>query len=217
MDTDKTGPKIERLYNGAVIRSLDYVPVLEPEEAIEDVVVREMFELLQHITGTSFTVDHMQRTPERFVRMLRELTTPDAFEFTTFDNTEGLDEMIALTKIPFYTLCAHHIVPFYGYAYVAYIPQNRIAGLSKIPRTVKALAKGLKVQENLTVEIADFLEAKLEPLGVAVVLKAEHLCMAMRGVQAAGVLTTTSAMRGVFADHSRTAKAEFMAGINDSR
>lgn len=214
---NREGPSAQTLYNGTVTRSIDYVDLRapQPDEDVNALIVREMMELLQHITGTNFLEhEHMQRTPERFVNMLRELTTPEVFEFTVFDNTQGLDEMITLEGIPFYTLCAHHIVPFFGYAHVAYIPQNSIAGLSKIPRAVKALAKGLNVQENLTVDIADFLEAKLEPLGVAVVLKAEHLCMAMRGVQAPGVITTTSAMRGVFADHARTAKAEFLGGIN---
>jgi GTP cyclohydrolase I len=146
--------------------------------------------------------------------MLKELTTPESFNFTVFDNTSGLDEMITLEKIPFYTLCAHHIVPFYGHAHVAYVPDGSIAGLSKFARAVKAMARKLTVQEELTSEIADFLEEKLNPQGVAVVLRAEHLCMAMRGAQAPGVITTTSAMRGVFADHSRTAKAEFLAAIN---
>jgi GTP cyclohydrolase IA len=157
--------------------------------------------------------DHRADTPKRFVHALKQLTTREEFKFTVFPNTESGSEMITLGPIPFYTLCAHHVVPFFGQAWIGYIPDKSIAGLSKFSRTVKYFAKGLWVQEELTTEIADFLEAKLDPLGVAVVLKAEHMCMAMRGVETAGVITTTSAMRGVFSDHSKTAKAEFMEGI----
>ena len=156
--------------------------------------------------------DHRENTPHRFVQALRQLTEREEFNFTTFDN-QGIDEMVTLGPIPFYTLCAHHIVPFYGNAWIGYVPNTLIAGLSKFPRAVKYLAKGFWVQEELTNEIADFLEAKLEPHGIAVMVKAEHMCMSMRGVQQPGVVTTTSAMRGVFADHGRTAKAEFLHAI----
>jgi GTP cyclohydrolase IA len=169
---------------------------------------------LQMATGESFESDHMRRTPARFVAMLQELTVPEPFNFTVFDNAGGLDEMITLYNIPFYTLCAHHVIPFYGKAHIAYVPDGSIAGLSKFARTVKMFSRQLTVQEEMTVAIADFLEEKLSPKGVAVVLEAEHLCMAMRGIQAPGVVTRTAAMRGVFADHGRTAKAEFLDGIN---
>jgi GTP cyclohydrolase I len=164
-------------------------------------------------TWSSTPEDHRAETPARFVNMLRQMTTRDPeFKFTTFDH-EGPSEMITLGPIPFYTLCAHHVVPFFGSAWIGYVPDRKIVGLSKIPRTVKWLAKGFWVQETLTTEIADYLEDRLDPLGVAVVLEAEHMCMAMRGVEVAGVTTRTAAMRGVFSDHSRTAKAEFMEGI----
>jgi len=157
--------------------------------------------------------NHREDTPVRFINALRQLTEREEFNFTTFDN-DGIDEMITLGPIPFYTLCAHHVVPFYGNAWVGYVPDGRIAGLSKFARAVKYVAKGFWVQEELTRELADFLEHKLEPKGVAIVMKAEHMCMAMRGVQQPGVITTTSTMRGVFADHSRTAKAEFLHNVN---
>lgn len=160
--------------------------------------------------------DHTQGTPDRFVSALIELTTREPFTFTTFPNN-GNDEMITLSPIPFYTLCAHHIVPFFGNAYVSYVPDERIAGLSKFARAVKWAAKGFWVQEDLTSEIADLLENELSPRGVAVLLEAEHMCMAMRGVAQPGVITTTSAMRGVYADHERTAKAEFMETIRRYR
>jgi len=157
---------------------------------------------------------HHQDTPLRFAKMLQDLTSKEEFNFTTFDNTEKVYDMVVLGPIPFYTLCAHHIIPFFGNAYVAYVPQDKIAGLSKFARAVKSISKGLWAQENLTHEIADFLEARLNAQGVAVVMKAEHLCMAMRGVQQPGVITTTSAVRGVFADHEKTAKQEFMSFVN---
>lgn len=156
--------------------------------------------------------NHRTKTPARMVKMLREMTTREDFEFTTFEAKS--QDMITLGPIPFYSLCAHHTAPFFGNAYVGYVPEGRIAGLSKFARTVKERAKGFWVQEELTHDIASFLNVHLEdPKGVAVVLRAEHLCMAMRGVQQPGVVTTTSAMLGVFGDHTRTAKAEFMSII----
>jgi GTP cyclohydrolase I len=169
--------------------------------------------LLQRTTGLDIAGEHGAETPTRFAAMLRDMSTREEFKFTTFDNVEGVDEMITIMDIPFYTLCNHHVIPFYGKAHIAYIPNKSIAGLSKFGRAVKNIAKGLWVQELLTKDIADFLEGKLDPLGVAVVLQAEHMCMTMRGVQMPGTQTVTSAMRGVFADHDRTAKAEFMALI----
>ena len=158
---------------------------------------------------------HREDTPRRFVAALRQLTEREEFNFTTFPSTG--DEMVTLGPIPFYTLCAHHIVPFYGRAWVSYVPSNRVAGLSKFARAVKYVAKGFWVQEELVQELADYLEAKLAPKGLGVVMEAEHMCMAMRGVETAGVLTTTAAMRGVYADHSKTAKAEFMSIIQQTR
>lgn len=174
--------------------------------------------LLQRTTGLDVNSEHGSETPKRFVKMLRDMTTRDAeFKFTTFANEDKVDEMIAQANIPFYTFCNHHVVPFFGVAHVAYIPNKTIVGLSKLSRTVVHLAKGLHVQELLTVEIADYLEAKLDPLGVGVVMEAEHLCMAMRGAKIADVPTVTAAMRGVFSDHTKTAKAEFMAHIERHR
>src|SRR5690606_13248912 len=119
-------------------------------------------------------------------------------------------DMIVLAPIPFYTFCAHHLAPFYGHAMIGYVSDERIAGLSKFARAVRYIAKGFWVQEEMTHALADFIEENLSPLGVAVIVQAEHLCMAMRGVQQPDVITTTSSMRGVFADHNKTAKAEFM-------
>lgn len=173
-------------------------------------------ELLMRLPGWNDVPEHHRRdTPRRFVHMLEEMCTPTDYDerFTVFTNDDGIDEMVTLGPIPFYTLCAHHLAPFYGVAHIGYIPNKMVAGLSKFDRVVKGIAKGLWIQELLTQEIASYLDTKLEPLGVAVVLRAEHLCMAMRGTKQPGVLTTTSCMKGYFGDHNRTAKAEFLRWI----
>ena len=186
----------------------------EPFHAAVDPDVNIAAMLLQRTTGLDLESEHGSETPKRFVKMLKEMTTRDPeFKFTTFDNTEKVDEMVVLTNVDFYTFCNHHVVPFFGVAHVAYIPDKSIVGLSKLGRTVTHLCKGLWVQEHLTVAIAEYIEGHLSPIGVGVVLEAEHLCMTMRGAKLPGTITTTAAMRGVFADHSRTAKAEFMSHI----
>lgn len=173
--------------------------------------------VLEQTTGLKSEDGHGDETPLRFVRMLSSLTTPDEFEFTCFDNTEGNDEMILQQDITFVSLCNHHVLPFIGKAHVAYIPGSKIVGLSKLARVVRYYAAGLQVQERLTSQIADRLEQELDPLGVAVVIQAEHTCMTIRGVKAPGSYTTTSKMTGVFADHTRTAKAELFQLIGSAR
>ena len=155
---------------------------------------------------------HLKQTPTRFAKMLRELTTPEPFEFTTFPNN-GTDEMVVVKDIPFYTLCAHHVIPFFGVAHVAYIPGEEIVGLSKLARVVRHFSSALNVQEELTQTIANYLADGLRPVGVAVVMEAEHLCMTMRGVQVPGTRTTTSCMLGAFGDHTRQARSEFLSLI----
>lgn len=152
--------------------------------------------------------EHMERTPERFVHMLEDLTTKEPFEFTTFPSKS--DEMVICKDITFHSLCAHHIVPYMGVAHVAYIPKDEIVGLSKIPRLVRFEAAALTVQEELTNAIANVFEATLNPVGVAVVMEAEHMCATLRGVKAPGMKTVTSCMRGAFADHTRLARSEFL-------
>lgn len=160
-------------------------------------------------------IDHFRNTAKRWVASMQELMTPEPFNFTTFPATS--DEMVVLSPIPFYTMCAHHVIPFYGQAHIGYVPRELIAGLSKFGRLVKNEAKSLWVQEELTGHIADVIIEKLDPRGVAVILEGEHMCMSMRGVQMPGVVTTTSAMRGVFGDHTKTAKAEFLQVIAPRR
>jgi GTP cyclohydrolase I len=157
--------------------------------------------------------EHMARTPERFLRMMEEMTNsePHAFEFTSFKSDSS--EMVVIGEIGFTSLCAHHLAPFIGHAHVAYVPDGRIAGLSKFARTVRFMSKGLWTQEELTTEIVNFLEEQLNPQGIAVIMTAEHFCMTIRGVQAPGTKTTTSAMRGVFLDPGQRAREEFLSLI----
>ena len=152
-------------------------------------------------------------TPERVAKMylemfhgLREGAEP---KVTTFPNEEGYHHMVIEKEIPFYSMCAHHLVPFYGHAHIAYIPESTIVGLSKLPRILEFYAKRPQLQERLTEQVAEFLWSRLEPQGVMVVIEARHLCVEMRGVKKAGALTTTSALRGCFGD--RMVRDEFLA------
>jgi GTP cyclohydrolase I len=145
----------------------------------------------------------LKETPARVARAYREMfaglyTDPDAVLETTFD--EEHDELVLVTKIPMYSTCEHHLVAFHGMAHVGYIPgaDGRVTGLSKLARVVDLYAKRPQVQERLTAQIADAVVRKLNPRGVIVVIEAEHLCMAMRGVRKAGSITVTSAVRGQF-------------------
>jgi GTP cyclohydrolase IA len=147
--------------------------------------------------------DGLQDTPARVARAYREMfaglyTDPESVLNTTFD--EEHDELVIVKEIPLYSTCEHHLVSFHGVAHVGYIPgkDGRVTGLSKIARLVDLYAKRPQVQERLTSQIADALVNKLDPSGVIVVIEAEHLCMAMRGVRKPGAVTTTSAVRGLF-------------------
>lgn len=132
-------------------------------------------------------------------------------KFTCFP-AEGKQEMVVERRIPFVSLCAHHMIPFMGTVSVGYIPKKSIVGLSKIPRVVDFFSHKFQIQERLTSDVADFLMRHLKPRGVAVFVEAEHLCMAARGVKKPGVLTTTSALRGVF--EKAHVKNEFMQVVN---
>lgn len=125
---------------------------------------------------------------------------------------EKYDEMVIVKDIDFYSMCEHHLLPFYGKIHIAYIPKGKIVGLSKIPRIVDVFAKRLQVQERMTQEIADTLEKFLQPRGVAVVAEGYHMCMMMRGVEKQNSITTTSAMHGIFKEDART-RTEFLALI----
>ena len=155
----------------------------------------------------------LTRTPERVARALTFLTSGYAADVDTVLNgalfTVDYSEMVIVKDIDFYSLCEHHLLPFFGKCHVAYIPRKRVIGLSKIPRLVDIFARRLQIQERLTNQIAETIREKIDPLGVAVVVEATHLCMSMRGVEKQNSFAVTSAMLGVFRDHART-RTEFL-------
>lgn len=149
--------------------------------------------------GEDTSREGLIETPKRYVKFMREFLEPKEFNFTCFD-AEGTDEMILQSNIPFYSLCEHHTAPFFGTANVAYIPNKKIVGLSKLARCVDLYANRFQNQERITTQIAERLMSELDAKGVAVILKAQHLCMCMRGVKKHDTWTTTSKMIGIFKD-----------------
>ena len=158
----------------------------------------------------------LRETPDRMHRMYHELTAGYHVDPERLINhaifEEGYSEMVVVKDIPFYSLCEHHLLPFFGSAHVAYVPEGRVIGLSKIPRVVEMYARRLQVQERMTQQVADFLMERLAPKGVGVVLEATHLCAAMRGVRKPGTVMTTAAVLGLFRRNDKT-RAEFFAHI----
>lgn len=169
------------------------------------------------LLGEDPSREGLLKTPERVAKSLSFLTqgyNVDAkaiLESAVFE--EEYNEMILVRDIDVFSLCEHHMLPFIGKAHVAYIAQNHIVGLSKIPRVVDAFSRRLQVQERLTVQIRDAIDEVLQPLGTAVVIEAAHLCMSMRGVEKQNALTATSAMSGTFLSEATT-RAEFMQLIS---
>ena len=153
------------------------------------------------------------KTPERVAKALRFFTSGYEQDIDEVINgalfTVDYNEMVIVKDIDFYSLCEHHLLPFFGRCHVAYIPRQKIIGLSKVPRLVEVFSRRLQVQERLTSQIAETIAAKLNPLGVAVVVEATHLCMLMRGVEKQNSMAVTSAMRGVFRTDART-RTEFL-------
>jgi GTP cyclohydrolase I len=170
--------------------------------------VSDVLELLGEDPGR----EGLLRTPERVADSLRFLTegyeqsVEEVIGHAVF--AEPYSEMVLVKDIEVYSLCEHHMLPFFGKAHVAYVPDGRVVGLSKLPRIVDVFARRLQVQERLTTQVADAIDAALQPLGVAVVVEAAHLCMMMRGIQKQNSHTVTSTMRGVFLSDERT-RSEF--------
>lgn len=189
---------------------LDGTSVAKPE--IED-SIRSLLDAL----GEDVNRQGLERTPERVARMYDELLAGyhvDPYELINealFDI--DYEEMVVIRDIEFYSLCEHHLLPFIGQAHVAYLPKDKVVGLSKIPRVVDLFARRLQVQERLTTQIADFLEAAIDPLGVAVVVEGLHLCAAMRGVKKANARMVTSALRGTF-NTNESSRNEFLSLIS---
>ena len=171
--------------------------------------------ILEEIDPDPSRVD-IQRTPERVADMLEEIfagTFMNPEDELKVMFTEHHDEIVLVKDIPIYSMCEHHLLPFFGKAHVGYIPKNnRITGLSKLARVVDAYAKRPQLQERLTTSIADLLMKKLKPYGVIVVIEAEHLCMVMRGIKKPGSYTVTSAVRGIFKENDKT-RAEALSLI----
>lgn len=159
------------------------------------------------------TQEGLRETPQRVARMYEEVFSglhDDPLEALQTGFEEGHDEMVVARDIPFFSMCEHHFLPFYGVAHIGYIPQGRIVGISKLARVTEILARRPQVQERLTAQIADTLVAGTNPMGAAVVVEAEHLCMVMRGIKKPGSKIVTSVNRGVFRTDPRT-RAEFLS------
>jgi GTP cyclohydrolase I len=157
----------------------------------------------------------MAETPRRMAQALAESLQPPAFDFTTFANTEGYDELVLVKNIPVRSVCEHHMLPFLGVAHIGYLPCQRVLGLSKFARLVEFFGHRAQTQERLTKQIAETLWDELSPNGVGVVIEAEHTCMTSRGVRAPGTATVTSALFGAIRDNPAT-RAEFLSLTHSS-
>jgi GTP cyclohydrolase I len=199
--------------NGHHVHESDWLDeeLLSPVEsqAVMEGAVRQILEAI----GEDPERQGLQRTPLRVAKAYAELTSGYGVDAEALVNQAvfdvDYDEMVLVKDIDFFSLCEHHMLPFYGRAHVAYIPNGKVIGLSKIPRIVEMFARRLQVQERMTQQIADFLQQTLQPQGVAVVVEGQHMCAAMRGVKKANARMTTSAMLGSF-KHNPQTRAEFL-------
>lgn len=178
--------------------------------------IEQAVHLILDAIGENPEREGLADTPKRVAKMYEEVFSglnedPKQYFDTIF--SEDYEELVLVKDIPFYSMCEHHLVPFYGKAHVAYLPKNgRVTGLSKLARAVEAVAKRPQLQERITSTIADAIMEKLEPQGVMVVVEAEHMCMTMRGVKKPGAITVTTAVRGVYSEDS-VARSEVLALI----
>jgi len=201
------GPAPDRVRGIEGSRSLS-----DPSGRVEEAVREILLEM-----GEDPDRQGLVGTPDRVHRMYAELTAGYHVDPERLVNGAIYDvdysEMVVVKDIPFYSLCEHHLLPFFGTAAVAYIPRGRVIGLSKIPRIVEMFARRLQVQERMTQQIADFLNDRLGPQGVGVVIEANHLCAIMRGIRKPGTVMTTSAVLGLFRTRDRT-RAEFFSHLD---
>jgi GTP cyclohydrolase IA len=191
------------------VTALD-VEELDPDGALAaaSTAAKQFLEAL----GVSTDGPGLRDSPTRMARAYAEMLTPRSFELTTFPNDEKYDELVVVKDIPLQSLCEHHLLPFTGVAHVGYLPGERILGLSKFARVVELFARRPQVQERLTQQVATWLDDQLGPKGVGVVIEAEHSCMSLRGVRAAGAVTRTSALTGALRSNPAS-RAEFLAAI----
>ena len=180
--------------------------------------IQKAVRMILEAIGEDADREDLKKTPERVAEMYDEIfsgISKDPAKELEVLLSEKHDEIVLLKGIPLQSMCEHHLLPFIGKVHIAYIPkQGRVTGLSKLVRIVETLSKRLQVQERLTTEIAEILMKKLKPMGVMVIIEAEHLCMSMRGVKKSGVLTITSAVRGVFKENPKT-RAEALVLIKN--
>jgi GTP cyclohydrolase I len=189
-----------------VIGEVDGIDLAAAERAADDFL---------RALGVSTESESLRGTPGRMARAYAELFSPRPFDLTTFPNDEGYDELVLARGIPLRSVCEHHLLPFAGIIHIGYLPAERILGLSKLARVAEHFAYRPQVQERLTKQIADWLAEHLAPKGVGVVIEAEHTCMTLRGVQAAGSCTVTSTLLGTLREDPRS-RTEFFAltGVN---
>ena len=172
--------------------------------------VREIIEALGENPDREGLVDTPERVADFYAEVFDGIHRDPGDVVDAFFGEEHYQEIVMVREIPFYSMCEHHFVPFHGAAHVAYIPKGRVTGLSKLARLVEGFARRPQMQERLTAQVADALADRLQPLGVMVVVEAEHLCMSMRGVKKPGATTVTSAVRGIMESHPAT-RAEAMS------
>lgn len=205
IDSGKTRDRYVLKYGKPFVGLFDKINEIElqnkwlifPWEAMDEASPEENVVRIFQYLGEDPKREGLKDTPRRYLKFLKEFTNPAPFEFTTF-SAEGTDEMIIQKNIPFYSLCEHHIAPFFGTADIAYIPGDKIVGLSKLARCVDLYANRLQNQERITTQIAERLMMELNPRGVAVRLRAQHLCMSMRGCKKHDTETTTTKLLGLF-------------------
>lgn len=192
-----------------------YKKLEQYEDKITSGLIQSYAEILG-LLGEDASREGLKRTPERLAKAMQYLTQGYHMDAKAIINSakfhEDVSEMIVVKDIEIYSMCEHHILPFFGKAHIAYIPNGWITGLSKIARVVDVYARRLQVQERLTIQIKDAIKETLNPLGVAVVIEAQHLCMMMRGVQKQNSITTTSAFDGEF--HKSPTRSEFLKLIS---
>jgi len=202
-----------------VEQGLRFCSATHDSEDIAHLSVADKVRGILEISRDNHTRDGLLETPERFARAFLDEWTrgyeDDAEEILkTFAAPESYDEMVVVTGVPIYSLCEHHLTPFFGRAHVAYIPRDRVVGLSKIARLVDAHARRLQIQERITQDVCDDMERVLAPRGVAVQLRCRHLCMESRGARVPGTVTVTTALHGVLKS-SDAARAEFLSRLED--
>ena len=190
-----------------VVRDAAPIDMAKAEAAATDLLVA---------LGQPVDSPHLIETPRRMATAYAELLTAEPFDFTTFPNTEGYDELVLVQDLPMTSVCEHHMLPFTGVAHIGYLPGDRILGLSKFARLVELYSRRTQTQERLTKQIAEHLQTQLDPRGVGVVVEAEHTCMSLRGIRAVGARTVTSAMLGTLRSDP-SSRAEFLALARGNR